>query len=274
VFQDPALSRQLLISAQGLYEGLDALDDHVVALGIQLGLAHLFCGDLDAARSSFIWCRDLSELTGERWLLSYALYGLGFVAKLEGDPERALALAREALDIKWFFRDLCGLSTTMELIAWVHADAGHVQDAACLLGAADNLWGSFGIRLFGSAHWLESGDRAEADARRALGERGFAAAYQSGKELGRADAIALALGRKEAPSPIALAEASGVRLTKREAEIAGLIADGLSNREIAERLVISQRTAEGHVERILAKLDFHSRSQVAAWIGERRSAPA
>ena len=54
-------------------------------------------------------------------------------------------------------------------------------------------------------------------------------------------------------------------LTRRELEVAALIASGMTNRQIAERLVISRRTAEGHVERILAKLGFAGRSQVAAW---------
>ncbi|HWU22104.1 MAG TPA: LuxR C-terminal-related transcriptional regulator [Nocardioides sp.] len=269
---DLSLSQRLLATGLALYQGHDVLDDHIVALRIQLGLAHLFRGELDEARAHFQWCRELCELTGERWLLSYALYGLGFVEKLEGHPEDALALARKALEIKWFYRDLCGLSTTMELIAWAHADAHRYQEAACLLGAADNLWLSFGVRLFGSAHWLENGHRAERESRQASGDRVFDAAYESGKALDRFAAIALALGHQAALSPAQLAEASGVRLTRREEQIAGLIADGLSNRAIAERLVISQRTAEGHVERILTKLDFHSRAQIAAWVGERRTA--
>jgi DNA-binding CsgD family transcriptional regulator len=54
-------------------------------------------------------------------------------------------------------------------------------------------------------------------------------------------------------------------LTPREREVAALVASGLSNKEIAEKLVIGERTAEGHVERILGKLDFRSRAQIAAW---------
>lgn len=55
------------------------------------------------------------------------------------------------------------------------------------------------------------------------------------------------------------------QLTARELEVAALVAMGLSNKQIAEKLVISERTAEGHVERILGKLGFHSRSQIASW---------
>jgi serine/threonine-protein kinase PknK len=60
-------------------------------------------------------------------------------------------------------------------------------------------------------------------------------------------------------------------LTKREREIAELIAQGMSNKGIASSLVLSQRTAEGHVEHILTKLGFTSRAQVAAWVSRRRS---
>ena len=58
-------------------------------------------------------------------------------------------------------------------------------------------------------------------------------------------------------------------LTKRELEVAALIQSGLSNRAIAQQLFVSKRTADGHVERILAKLGFSSRAQVAAWMARR-----
>jgi DNA-binding NarL/FixJ family response regulator len=62
------------------------------------------------------------------------------------------------------------------------------------------------------------------------------------------------------------------RLTRRETEVAGLVADGLTNRVIAERLHLSVRTVETHVDRVLGKLDFHTRTQLAAW--HRRGEPA
>lgn len=55
-------------------------------------------------------------------------------------------------------------------------------------------------------------------------------------------------------------------LTRRELQVAELVAAGLSNKQIAEALVISRRTAEGHVEQILTKLGFRNRAQIAAWI--------
>ncbi|MFD2398238.1 response regulator transcription factor [Prauserella oleivorans] len=65
--------------------------------------------------------------------------------------------------------------------------------------------------------------------------------------------------------PLAPAASADVRLTRREHQVVELIAQGLSNKEIAETLTISPRTVDGHVERILRKLDVSSRTQVASW---------
>ncbi|SDI96302.1 non-specific serine/threonine protein kinase [Actinokineospora alba] len=59
-------------------------------------------------------------------------------------------------------------------------------------------------------------------------------------------------------------------LTRRQWEIAALVAEGLSNRHIAEKLVISERTADTHVQNILNKLRLHNRAHIAAWFTERR----
>ena len=76
-----------------------------------------------------------------------------------------------------------------------------------------------------------------------------------------------ALGeRTEAATKPAGSSVTG--LTKREREVAGLIAQGLTNKVIAAKLVISPRTAQGHVEHILTKLGFTSRTQIAGWVVE------
>ena len=63
-------------------------------------------------------------------------------------------------------------------------------------------------------------------------------------------------------------------LTAREQEVAALVAQGLTNRQIAEQLVITERTAETHLERIFTKLDLHSRAQLARWATEQGLVPA
>ena len=82
----------------------------------------------------------------------------------------------------------------------------------------------------------------------------------------------------EAPSPPALVSADAVAdvaspLTKREREVATLLTEGLTNREIGERLFLSEWTIATHVRNILAKLDLSSRTQIAAWAVSRGVAP-
>lgn len=83
------------------------------------------------------------------------------------------------------------------------------------------------------------------------------------RDLDRDDAVELALdGRR----PQEEDEAAPVRLTPRERDVVKLIAEGRNNRAIADQLVLSVRAVDGHVERILAKLDASSRTQIATWV--------
>jgi non-specific serine/threonine protein kinase len=63
---------------------------------------------------------------------------------------------------------------------------------------------------------------------------------------------------------------TGPQLTNRELEVAGLVAEGLTNQAIARRLAVAPRTAEAHVENIRRKLEVRSRAQIAAWVTEHR----
>ena len=108
-------------------------------------------------------------------------------------------------------------------------------------------------------------------ARGLLGKQRFRELFRRGSQLSMDDAVRFALDAEvdEGPRP---ARAEPSPLTKREREVADLVAEGLSNPQIAARLVISVRTAQGHVENILRKLGFSSRSKIAAWVTQRRLA--
>jgi ATP/maltotriose-dependent transcriptional regulator MalT len=84
-------------------------------------------------------------------------------------------------------------------------------------------------------------------------------------------ALALSDTYQAPPAQMSARSATSDGLTAREREIAGLMADRLSNREIAERLVITEGTVEVHVKHILGKLGFRSRRQVAAWVPHQQS---
>jgi non-specific serine/threonine protein kinase len=100
-------------------------------------------------------------------------------------------------------------------------------------------------------------------ARRVLGEQRWGLRHAEGSTLERAAAVALAL--REEPAEGAAPPTPSGPLTRRQREVADLVAQGLTDREIAVRLVISPRTAESHVEQILTRLGFRSRAQIAAW---------
>lgn len=124
--------------------------------------------------------------------------------------------------------------------------------------------------MMGAAVYLDDHTRVESAVRAELGETEFARLFGLGAELPLDRAVELALMDAEtpaAPLPRQQDSAQGDTLTRRERQVAALVSEGLTNREISEQLVISKRTADAHVEHILAKLGFSSRAQIAALAG-------
>jgi DNA-binding NarL/FixJ family response regulator len=120
------------------------------------------------------------------------------------------------------------------------------------------------ISVFGP-NAIEFHETCEREARCHLGERLFQAAFDEGAQHSVGETVDYALDIRRPGKDSAVEEI----LTRREREVAELVGHGLSNRQIAERLVLSTRTVDGHLEHILAKLGFGSRVQVAGWIAAR-----
>ena len=111
-------------------------------------------------------------------------------------------------------------------------------------------------------------DRAEADARAALGPHAFEAAYRVGLSMTRDEVVDYALEVRTPASRRPIAERLSHRmgpLSRREMEVAGLVADGATNAQVAARLFISERTVESHLASIFNKLGVDTRLQVARW---------
>lgn len=229
-----------------------------------LAAATSWAGDADRTIALCEEGLSVSEAAGENWSRSWTMWVLSFELSRRGEYERAEALARDALQLKRQFDDRLGIGHCLELIAWAAAADGRRERATRLLGAAQQIRRSIGEPLPPILVDLQA--QCEADLRSALGERGLTAGLRRGADLTFDEALSFALEEQAPPA----ATEEKTPLTAREWEVADLVAEGMTNREIADTLVVSQRTAEGHVEHVLIKLGFTSRTQIAAWVAGRR----
>lgn len=235
-------------------------------IGMTLGLN----GQMERATSALRECLALTKLSGEFDSRADCLWALGLDALSVGDLLQATELEQESLRLKRELDDRLGIALCLEALAWVAAAQSAPERAGFLLGGADSVWQK--IRMSIADFPFLEGYRADAVAsgRASLGQESFSAAVRRGRGLSLGDALAVALMEDAAATEVSL-EICAPELTRREREVAELLAQGVTNKEIAARLVISQRTAESHVGNILVKLGFSSRAQIAAWmVGQQR----
>ncbi len=216
----------------------------------------------------------LCDAHGAAWTRTYALWAVGLHRWRTGDHAEGAALVQDAVRLQRTLPDATGLAYFLELLSWFAAGLGQPERSARLLGAADSAWRRSGARAFEARTHRTQDTRVADQVRAVIGAEAFEADRAQGQALTVDDAIAYALDERPGERrPRAERPAAPNGLTRREREIAELVADGLTNKEIAARLTIAQRTAEGHVERVLARLGFTSRAQIAAWIAAQRVAP-
>ena len=219
-------------------------------------------------------CVALCSEAGESWIRAVAQWTIGVERCRSGDISGALRALRESLELRIPLDIRYPSAHNLDALAWVAVEQADHDRAARLFGAAEAITRDVvGVDL---AHGPTSMIHTQYErlARRALGTKAFDAAFAAGARMGFDDAVALALGRQALGAHAAATEAASaptigsgaLGLTARELEVARLVASGLTNRQIAAALVISQRTAEGHVEHILTKLGFGSRAQIATWV--------
>ncbi|MCX5413863.1 regulator [Streptomyces sp. NBC_00059] len=194
VTDDPGRAEELLREALTRYQEIGELNSNVLMAQVELGMAVAFLGDLDGAAAICDEVREICEDHGERWALAYALYVLGFTALEAGLSGRARRMLEEALSIGHTFDDLLGTALSLELLALITAVEGDATEAAVLQGAADRIWPSVGLPLFGSAHYGRPRLQCEERARAALGDVRYDAARRAGRLLDTRGAVARALG--------------------------------------------------------------------------------
>jgi DNA-binding CsgD family transcriptional regulator len=225
-------------------------------------------GDRDRARVLYEEALGVLRAVGDMPQIALVLVALGHLALEEGDAAVAYRRFRESLELATTLGHRESLVATLHGIALALARAGArdrspIERSIRLLGAAQRL--SEGLRrgrpLDPAAHSVI------AQARKSLGTTRTDALMTEGRSLSLDEAVAdakMALAQEEGATP-RVATPSTPRLTRREREVAILVARGCSNGQIAEILVIGKRTAEMHVGRLLAKLGMASRAQLAVW---------
>jgi predicted ATPase/DNA-binding NarL/FixJ family response regulator len=233
----------------------------------QRALIGSFVGDSRAVAAAEE-CVAVCESHGAGWSGAYAHWVLGLARFEAGDPGGAKEPLRQAIRLLRELDDTTGIANAVETLAWCAAEEGRHRHAARLVGVTRMVYRASGARVseVTASHRAQAA-RQQERLRRTLGEQGYQATVAEGESFDLAQAIDYAL--EEQPAAAAMptrAAAASDPLTAREREIARLVSEGLSNRAIAQRLVIATRTAESHVENILTKLGFTSRAQVAAWV--------
>jgi DNA-binding CsgD family transcriptional regulator len=208
---------------------------------------------------------ELCERQGTGWTRTYALWATALHHWLAGEAAAGEAAASEAIRMERTAHDWTGLGYLLEVLAW--CSVGQPERCATLLGAAQTIWRLSGARAEDAPPYQALDEMAAQQAIAAIGADAYAKAHGRGQGLTVEELFAYALD--ERPPDRTDADETTTEddvLTPREREIAELVAEGLTNRQIATRLTISPRTAEGHVERILTKLGFRSRTQIVAWM--------
>ena len=211
---------------------------------------------------------QLAETLGDGWLINFLRTSLGAVSLHQNELVRAAAHFKESVALARDLGDQWSIAWNLEGLAAVAVMAGSHDRAGRLLGAADALRKVIDTPLTPSER--ADLERTASAVRAALGEEAFGTLWAAGAAmpLGQAVQYALAVGESFSSPPKVARGASSIALTPREQHVASLIARGRTNREIANALFITERTAATHVQHILNKLGFNSRAQIAVWTVE------
>src|SRR5215212_4046837 len=255
----------LALSRESGYAGM------LTAYLIDLGHEFLLQGDHERAtelsEEAAALFREQERTSGLQFVFDH----LGWAALLRGDQEQARAMHEESLVLSQEWGDKKKIAEGLEGLACAATPNGDYARVARLFGAAETLQETLGHHQQPAARALREPYLAAARSRLEGAE--WEAAFAAGKAMTTEEAIEYALSGEGATASMASVaeepsddEATAV-LTRREREVATLVARGLTNRQIGEELFVSERTVAHHVSSILKKLDVGVRGQVVSRLG-------
>lgn len=231
----------------------------------QLAIALIYAG---RPEETLELCRTIAEDADseyDKWNTAFALWVSGLAYLRLGRPARAFVAAREAVTVQVEYQDRICSALSIEVLAWSAEAQNHHAESATFFGAADQVWNELGttVHAFGPGLARDS-QLSRFRAKAALGDRRFD--QLSGLTPRESIGAVLTFALENHADSTATHAVAATPLTKRETEVALLVATGLRNRQIAETLVVSPRTVDGHMERIMRKLNMRSRAQLGAWV--------
>jgi predicted ATPase/DNA-binding SARP family transcriptional activator/DNA-binding CsgD family transcriptional regulator len=242
------------------------------------GLVALARGDTERSAElngeSLALFREIRDTQG----IFNGLGNLGCTALVRGDYEEAGRLVRESLRLSWEAGAVMFAQLNLVWLASVAAGTGHPVRAARLWGVEEGMHEDYGWQITPLARSITNVEGQIAAARSRVDVDTWARAWAEGKAMPLERAVEYALSQDEAddpPAPAAppheqpRAHEPTERLTPREQEVALLVGRGLTNRQIASELLISESTVQNHVHKILKKLGFASRARIAAWAAQQ-----
>ena len=299
---DPVAARPLL--EESLEQFRVVGDKQAVAHVINaMGLMALRQGDYARARTHFEQALSVARETGNKQYIADALAHLGTVSLRMGEYHESFSFYQQSLALNREQGYKYGIVEDLAAVAEVASLVGQPERAAYLFGAVEVLREMSGIRL--SPLRRTEYDRTVEGLRAQLDDAAFGQAWAQGRSMPLEQVIAYAevsidaLPTDTKPPPGSPLEASSDLLpgallpppspalsprralkqhfgglTAREREVARLVAQGKSNRAIADELVVGVSTVEAHISHIFTKLGFSSRAQIAAWAVENGLAQA
>lgn len=238
-------------------------DPEAVARSLNnLGLSASARGDHQSAITMIEEAVSEIQKAGDRAVRSNILDSLARINLLIGNLPAARVRYTEALESSMRFGDTVYVAECLEGLALLAVAEGDAGRALTLIASAAALWAAAGSRAM--PDWKRQVDQGAGTAAAKLGPQATDAARRLGAAMSAQQAVRYAIGASPASN-----RDEGNPLTIRETQVATLIAEGLTSGEIAERLSISARTADAHVEHMRNKLGLRTRAQIAIWAHER-----
>ncbi len=239
----------------------------IQALGLTATARHDFMRAAELHEESLALAQEAGDQIG----IIVAL-GMGAFAYLgQDDHRRARNLFRKGLELSRSLGTKHGIVFHLHAAAALASAQGQPVHSALLWGAGESLMQDIGTGL-GPVERYHYGPFVDA-ARAMLREATWEEAFAQGMSMWAEEAVEYALSEEVAPAAPESPPAGGETddpLTRREREVAALVARGFSNRQIAKDLFLSERTIENHIANIKRKLGRSSRTEIAAWATQQR----